>query len=71
MKYSTAESTGGTIKHLNQKVLVNFPVPISSIKEQNKISNLLENINKSLSIQQQKLAKYQSIKKSLLQQMFI
>ena len=71
MKYATAESTGGTIKHLNQKVLVNFPVPISSIKEQNKISNLLENINKSLSLQQRKLKQLKQLKKAMLQQLFV
>lgn len=70
MKYATAESTGGTIKHLNQKVLVNFPVPISSIKEQNKISNLLEIINKLLSLQQRKLELLKQLKKGFLQKMF-
>lgn len=71
MKYATAESTGGTIKHLNQKVLVNFPVPISSIKEQNKISNLLEIINKLLSLQQRKLKQLKQLKKAMLQQLFV
>lgn len=70
MKYATAESTGGTIKHLNQKVLVNFPVPISSIKEQNKISNLLEIINKLLSLQQRKLEQLKLLEKALQQKLF-
>ena len=28
MKYVTANATGGTIKHLNQSILVDFPIPI-------------------------------------------
>lgn len=39
--------------------------------EQLKIAKIINVFNRLITLQQQKLAKYQSIKKSLLQQMFI
>ena len=48
---------------LNEK----FPVKV----EQTKIADLFKIIDNLITLQQQKLAKYQSIKKSLLQQLFI
>ena len=40
MKYAEKTSTGGTIQHLNQGVLVNFPIPIPPLKEQKGLHNL-------------------------------
>ena len=34
-------STGGTIKHLNQGVLIKFPIKIPCLEEQKKIANCL------------------------------
>ncbi|OUP90770.1 hypothetical protein B5F04_00005, partial [Limosilactobacillus reuteri] len=42
-----------------------------NVEEQKKIATLFSRIQNIIVLQQQKLAKYQSIKKSLLQQMFI
>ena len=42
MKYVTANATGGTIKHLNQSILVDFPIPITEKLEQDRIAKLLD-----------------------------
>ena len=56
---------------INQSELSLENMSLTSLAEQEKIVNLLLLLDKLISLQQQKLAKYQSIKKSLLQQMFI
>lgn len=63
--------TGTALKQLPIKQLASIFVPIANIKEQLKLVRLLKKMDKFITFQQQKLAKYQSIKKSLLQQMFI
>ena len=63
--------TGTALKQLPIKQLASIFVPIANIKEQLKLVRLLKKMDKFITLQQQKLAKYQSIKKSLLQQMFI
>ncbi len=40
MKYVTANATVGTIKHLNQKILVDFPIPIA-LRSKIKLLNYL------------------------------
>lgn len=42
LKYADEQSTGGTIKHLNQNVLVRFPIPLATIEEQTKVGNFLQ-----------------------------
>src|SRR5699024_3941569 len=44
LKYADSQSTGGTIKHLNQNVLVNFPIPLPSEKEQKKIGSFFKQL---------------------------
>lgn len=44
MEYANQQATGGTIKHLNQKVLVSFEVPIPEKEEQIKIGKCLSNL---------------------------
>ncbi|PFH96785.1 restriction endonuclease subunit S [Bacillus cereus] len=71
LKYADKQATGGTIKHLNQNVLVNFPVPIPNIIEQKKIGQFLSNLDSLIKSQQQKLDKLENMKKAYLNEMFI
>ncbi|MFR0501999.1 restriction endonuclease subunit S [Limosilactobacillus reuteri subsp. suis] len=63
------ESTG--VPSLSKSTINQVKVYTTSLREQAAIGSLLHKIEKTISLQHQKLAKYQSIKKSLLQQMFI
>lgn len=67
LKYD--ESTG--LPSLSKKNIENVLVYLTKLDEQQKIGKLIVKLDKFITLQQQKLAKYQSIKKSLLQQMFI
>lgn len=48
-----------------------FVVYLPDNKEKGEVAKLFLELQKLISLQHQKLAKYQSVKKSLLQQMFI
>lgn len=71
MKYVTANATGGTIKHLNQSILVDFPIPITGKQEQDRIAKLLDSLESIITLHQRKLDCLISIKKGLLQQLFV
>lgn len=71
LNYSKKHSTGGTIKHLNQGVLVNFPVPYPSLSEQRKIAACLSSMDDVIKKQKEILEKWKALKKGLLQQMFV
>lgn len=71
MKYVTANATGGTIKHLNQSILVDFPIPITEKLEQDRIAKLLDSLELSITLHQRKLERLQELKKGLLQKMFV
>jgi type I restriction enzyme S subunit len=70
MKYVDEKSTGGTIKHLNQSILVNFPVVLPGVEEQRKIGEFLSHIDSILTLHQRKYEKLLNIKKSMLEKMF-
>lgn len=63
------ESTG--VPQLTAPQLSKYKIGITDYQEESIIAGLISTMEIALSLQQQKLAKYQSIKKSLLQQMFI
>lgn len=71
LKYANAQSTGGTIKHLNQNVLVNFPIPLPIIEEQIKIGTFFKQLDDTITLHQRKLDHLKERKKALLQQMFV
>lgn len=71
MKYVTANATGGTIKHLNQSILVDFPIPITEKQEQDRIAKLLDSLESIITLHQRKLERLQEVKKGLLQKMFV
>lgn len=71
MDYVSLKATGGTIKHLNQNILVDFPVKLPSKSEQQKIGSYFSHLDSLISLQQRKLEKLKNIKKSLLEKMFV
>ena len=56
---------------INQTELSKQPISSPTITEQQKIGSFFKQLDDTIDLQHQKLAKYQSVKKSLLQQMFI
>lgn len=70
MEYANEQATGGTIKHLNKKVLVSFEIPIPEKEEQIKIGKCLSNLDKEIEINQQKYDKLCDVKKALLSKLF-
>ncbi|WP_423202019.1 restriction endonuclease subunit S [Lactococcus lactis] len=71
LKYAAEQSTGGTIKHLNQNVLVDFPIPLPIKQEQHKLGQFFKQLDDTITLHQSKLAKLKSIKQAFLQKMFI
>lgn len=71
MDYVNKNATGGTIKHLNQNMLVNFPVQHPSYKEQVMIGDYLFNLDRQISLQSQRLEKLKQIKSACLDKMFV
>lgn len=71
MDYVNKNATGGTIKHLNQNMLVNFPVQHPSYKEQVMIGDYLFNLDRQISLQSQRLEKQKQIKSACLDKMFV
>ena len=71
MDFIEKGATGGTIKHLNQGLLVNFPINISSYGEQQRIGRFFCDLDTLITLHQRKLDKLKNIKKALLDKMFI
>ena len=70
MDYVSKRATGGTIKHLNQGILVDFPVDIPSYKEQVTIGQFLVCLDNAVTLHQHKLDKLKNLKKAYLSEMF-
>ena len=70
MDYVDQRSTGGTIKHLNQNILVDFPVILPELKEQKALGRLLTELDRLITLHQRKLELLKNTKKSLLDKMF-
>lgn len=71
LEYASKKSTGGTIKHLNQGILVDFPVGVPCLEEQQKIADCLSSLDEVIEKQKATLAAWKELKKGLLQQMFV
>jgi type I restriction enzyme S subunit len=71
MDYVAKKATGGTIKHLNQNILVEFPVLLPNKEEQIRIGNYFQDIDNLITLHQRKLNNLKEQKKALLQQMFV
>ncbi|EIA23310.1 Type I restriction-modification enzyme subunit S, partial [Candidatus Arthromitus sp. SFB-1] len=46
MNFARSRLTGGTIKHLNQNVIIEFPVCVPSLPEQERIVSILDKFDK-------------------------
>ncbi|GEL39112.1 hypothetical protein LPA06_19630 [Lacticaseibacillus paracasei subsp. tolerans] len=63
-------TTGNTIKHILTSAMKMFEVSLPSYEEQRPISNLLAQIDDTITLHQRKLEKLQELKKGYLQKMF-
>lgn len=70
MNYVVQKATGGTIKHINQCILVEFPIIAPNKSEQEKIGELFFKLDDLIMINRKKCNKLKSLKKSLLVKMF-
>ena len=70
MDYVDKKATGGTIKHLNQNILVDFPVVLPHKAEQEKIGEYFLAIDHLITLHQRKYDKLQVLKKAMLEKMF-
>lgn len=70
MSYVAQKATGGTIKHLNQNILVDFPVIGPTKPEQQKIGMFFSSLDNLITLHQRKLDKLSNVKKALLEKMF-
>ena len=70
MDYVGKRATGGTIKHLNQNILVDFPVIHPSYDEQTKIGAFFSKLDNLITLHQRKYEKLLTMKKSCLEKMF-
>ena len=70
MDYVNSKATGGTIKHLNQSILVDFPVQMPESAEQQKIGAYFSRLDHLITLHQRKLEKLHNLKKAMLAKMF-
>ena len=70
MDYVSKKATGGTIKHLNQNILVDFPIATPSKAEQVRIGEYFSNLDNLITLHQRKYDQLLNIKKSMLEKMF-
>ena len=71
MDYVSKKATGGTIKHLNQNILVDFPVVLPIYEEQAKIGEFFFSLDALITLHQRKYEKLQNLKKACLEKMFV
>ena len=67
----TKRQTGSALKQLPIKALKDINIPITSIKEQQKIGQFFNNLDSLIALHQRKLEHLELMKKGLLQQMFV
>lgn len=70
LDYVSKKATGGTIKHLNQSILVDFPIAMPKKEEQAKIGEYLSNLDHLITFHQRKCEQTKKLKKYMLQKMF-
>ncbi len=70
MDYVNKKATGGTIKHLNQNILIDFPIIMPLKQEQQQIGDYFRTLDYLIILHQQKYDKLVNVKKSMLEKMF-
>ena len=58
LDYVAKKATGGTIKHLNQEILVDFPVVLPKYDEQVLLGDTFENIDNLITLHQRNISLY-------------
>ena len=71
MDYVDKKATGGTIKHLNQNILVDFPVVMPSKAEQEAIGVYFQQLDNLITLHQRELDILKNLKQALLEKMFV
>ena len=71
MDYVDKKATGGTIKHLNQNILVDCPVVMPSKAEQEAIGVYFQQLDNLITLHQRELEKLKNLKKACLEKMFV
>ena len=71
MDYVDKKATGGTIKHLNQNILVDFPIVMPSKAEQEAIGVYFQQLDNLITLHQRELEKLKNLKKACLEKMFV
>ena len=66
LNFALKQSSGGTIKHLNQSQIIKFKIPLPSTNEQNKISCFLNLIDNKIEILEAKISTLKKYKEGLL-----
>lgn len=69
-KWAVAISTGDGRTNYNLGDYYELVVPVPSIREQQKISSFVQNLNNLITLHQRKLEKLKNVKKSMLEKMF-
>ena len=67
----SAKSKGGTQPNLSMRILEKFVVRLPDIEEQSKVSSLLTRLDETVTLHQRKLEKLKTLKKSMLEKMFV
>ena len=70
LNFANKTSIGGTIKHLNQSQIVNFPIPFSTLEEQQKISKFLSHLDFKISIIKNKISTLKKYRKGIINSWF-
>lgn len=71
LNFASKQSSGGTIKHLNQNQIINFKIPYTTFNEQIKISNFLNLLNTKILIINNKISILKKYKEGLCNYLFI
>lgn len=70
MNHVNSTATGGTIKHLNQNILVNFPICLPEKKEQEFIASYFHHLDALIQSTTKKIESLKQVKAASLQSMF-
>lgn len=70
MNYVNSTATGGTIKHLNQNILVSFPVRFPENEEQKFIGTYFQHLDSLIQSTAKKIESLKQVKAASLQSMF-
>lgn len=70
LKFAQRKKTGGTIKHLNQEVLVILPVPKPDKEEQKKIAEFLASVDELIATSEEEITNLEQQKKAAMQAIF-